>query len=133
ELIIQLAAEEHAEVVGRQLEIELGDTGSLPSDVGVSGINLLPFQSIDSPFVAGGDFVGLRGVRRRVLMGGLAFEVTDLKLIGFDQRRAIHSIPVGESLVMLGGFVLAAMFETDGGVPTERHQIREKKSICGLD
>src|SRR5438093_8221318 len=55
-LIIELATQEDAKIVRRQLQVELGNTGGLAASVGVSGVDFFPVQAIHTPLISGRNF-----------------------------------------------------------------------------
>ena len=59
--------------------------------------------------------------------------IADRQLVGLQQRRRRQAIPVGDRLVVLGGFVLAAVLEADQRVAAERHQVGKQEAVRRFD
>src|ERR1035437_360130 len=56
----------------------------------------------------------------------------NLQLVRLDEGGAVHSVPVGDGLVVFGGIILAAVFEADYGIPAEKHKVGQEKPVSGF-
>ena len=137
--VVELAAQQRAEVPRVQPEREFRTSCSLAPVIGVRRINDAPHpflsagQGVHAPFVARGDFIRLGSLGRKIPMRLLARDIAYFQFIRLDQRRGGGAIPVGHRLVMLGGFILSTVFEADHGVFSERHQVGQQESISRLN
>src|SRR5262249_9289054 len=84
--VMELASQQHAEVLWLQPQSEFGRAGGRPAAVLVCRIYLSAADVIDAPLVVRFDLVRGGGVRRLVIMRFFAAEIADPQFVGLMQR-----------------------------------------------
>src|SRR5207302_316574 len=75
--VIELAPEQHTEIVRRELEREFRFAGGFAAAIGLRRINFFPVQYVQAPFVTRSDFVWLRSIRRTVVVCFFAVRIAN--------------------------------------------------------
>src|SRR5438876_12285280 len=68
-----------------------------------------------------------------ILVFGFAAVISHLQLIRLHERSAIHTVPIRDGLIVLGGLILSAVFQPDEGVFSKGHQIAEQEPVGRFD